>query len=149
LLVPVIGLSIFVGTLIFSESLETAAIATVILSPATAVLLETRRRRAVWSRWQSQQKHRSRFSERTRRNGGASNDEQPPPWWQVLEIPKQATVEDVKSAYRAKIKQFHPDTIVGLAKEFQELAERKTKEINRAYRQACRGSIDETRQNEQ
>jgi DnaJ-domain-containing protein 1 len=44
----------------------------------------------------------------------------------------------VKATYHAKIKQFHPDTVMGLAKEFHELAERKTKEINRAYGQACR-----------
>jgi curved DNA-binding protein CbpA len=54
----------------------------------------------------------------------------------VLEISEQATFEDVKAAYRTKIKECHPDKVMGLASEFQELADRKTKEINRAFRQA-------------
>jgi DnaJ-domain-containing protein 1 len=95
-----------------------------------------RRRRAVWERWQSQQRHGSRFEKRDRGNEGRTPDERP--WWQVLGISEHSAPDEVKAAYHAKIKQFHPDTVMGLAKEFQELAERKTKEINRAYGQARR-----------
>jgi DnaJ domain len=148
-LVLVVGLWIFFAILIFSESVAIAAIATVILVAATPLFLEIRRRRAVWKRLQWQQKRRRRFEERTRRVGETSNDGQPRPWWQVLEIAQPSTADDVKAAYRAKIKQFHPDTVIGLAKEFQELAERKTKEINQAYREACRSPSVSTRRDNQ
>jgi hypothetical protein len=143
-LVLVAGLWIFFAILIFLESVALAAIATVTLVAATSLFLEIRRRRAVWPRLQ-QQKYRRRFEERTRGNGETSNDRQPQPWWQVLEIPEQSTADDVKAAYRAKIKQFHPDTVMGLAKEFQQLAERKTKEINQAYRQGRRSHSESSR----
>jgi hypothetical protein len=121
---------------VLSDGLEAPAVTALILIPATALLFETRRRRAVWERWQSQQKHGSRFEERRRTNRRTTADERP--WWQVLGVQREAAPEEVKAAYHAKIKQFHPDTVMGLAKEFRELAERETKEINRAYGQACR-----------
>jgi DnaJ domain len=121
---------------ILFDSLEAAAIVAVIIIPTTALIFEMRRRRAVWQRWQSQQKHWSRFEGRDRANEGRAANERP--WWQVLGISEQSAPDDVKAAYHAMIKQYHPDTVMGLAREFQELAERKTKEINRAYGQACR-----------
>ncbi len=134
---------------ILSDDLEAPAVAAIILVPSIALFFEIRRRRAVWERWQFQQQHGKRFEERGQANEGRTIDERP--WWQVLGISEQSAPEQVKAAYHAKIKQFHPDTVMGLAKEFQELAERKTKEINRAYGQACRShhiSHRETRDSE-
>jgi hypothetical protein len=131
-------LAVILVVLIVSDSMETPIIATIVLVPAAAifvVVLEVRRRRAAWERWKRQR--RSGTEERTRRNTGTAN-EQPHPWWQVLEISERSTLEDVKAAYRAKIKQYHPDKVMGLATELQELADHRSKEINRAYRQACR-----------
>jgi DnaJ domain len=136
----VVGLLVLFAAFVLSDGLEAPAIAAVILVPAIAVLFEIRRRRAVWERWQSQQKHESHFGGRARGNIGITIKERPQPWWQVLGISEQSTANDVKAAYYAKIKQYHPDTVTGLAKEFQELAERKTKEINQAYQQACQSS---------
>jgi hypothetical protein len=133
----VVALLILFAAFALSDDLEVPAIAAVILVPAIMLVCEIRRRRAVWERWQSQQKHRSRSGERTRANTAVTINKQSQPWWEVLGISEQSTAEDVKAAYYGKIKQFHPDTVTGLAKEFQELAERKTKEINHAYRQAC------------
>lgn len=134
---------------ILSDDLEAPAVATIILVPAIALFFEIRRRRAVWERWQFQQQHGNRFEERGRTNERRTSGERP--WWQVLGISEQSAPDQVKAAYHAKIKQFHPDTVMGLAEEFQELAERKTKEINQAYGQACRShriSHRETRDNE-
>lgn len=121
---------------ILSDGLEAPAVIAIILISATAVLFEARRRRAVWERWQSQRKHQGLFEEHVRTNQRNRVCERP--WWLVLGIPRESALEEVKAAYHAKIKQFHPDTVMGLAKEFQELAESETKEINRAYGQACR-----------
>jgi hypothetical protein len=132
----VVGLLIPFAVFIFSDGLEATAIATIALVPAIALFLEIRRRRAVWERFQSHQRHGIRFEQRFRANEVGTVSERP--WWQVLGISERSAPHEVKAAYHAKVKQFHPDTVMGLPKEFQELAERKTKEINRAYGQACR-----------
>jgi DnaJ-domain-containing protein 1 len=67
-----------------------------------------------------------------------TNDEQPRPWWQVLGIPEGSTLDEVKVAYYTKVKQYHPDKVMGLGEEFQKLADDKTKEINEAFESAKR-----------
>jgi hypothetical protein len=67
-----------------------------------------------------------------------TNDKQPRPWWQVLGIPEGSTLDEVKVAYYTKVKQYHPDKVMGLGEEFQKLAEDKTKEINEAFESAKR-----------
>jgi DnaJ domain len=121
------------AALVLSDEFEAPAIAAVILVPTTALIFEIRMRRAVWERWQSQQRRGNHPRERTKTNIRATITEPLHPWWQVLGVSELSTSEDVKAAYYEKIKQFHPDTVTGLAKEFQELAERKTKELNQAY----------------
>ena len=59
-------------------------------------------------------------------------------WWEILETSERATLEEVKAAYRAKVRKYHPDRVNDLATEFQELADRRMKEINQAYERACR-----------
>ena len=74
-------------------------------------------------------------------DGGAqqqTNEEPPRPWWQVLGIPEGSTLDDVKLAYHTKVKQYHPDKVMGLGEEFQKLADDKTKEINEAFESAKR-----------
>ena len=48
--------------------------------------------------------------------------------YSVLKLSRRASSEDIKFAYRALAKQFHPDVNAG-----DEEADRWTKEINRAY----------------
>ncbi|MGA8494442.1 MAG: J domain-containing protein [Xanthobacteraceae bacterium] len=57
-------------------------------------------------------------------------------WFAVLGLSSDATVEDVRQAYKALIKQNHPDRVHGMAPVFRALAEAETKKINAAYRQA-------------
>jgi DnaJ domain len=114
-----------------SQGLEEAASATIILVPATGLLWVVRVRRWEHRQWERlRQKIRNRGEERASGNAKSAIAE-PRPWWEVLEISERSTFEDVKAAYRAKIKECHPDKVMGLAREFQELADRKTKEINR------------------
>ncbi len=55
------------------------------------------------------------------------------PWYEVLGVERDASAKDVMSAYRALIGKYHPDKVSGLGQEFQEIAERKAREINNAY----------------
>ena len=50
----------------------------------------------------------------------------------VLGVPPDATQEAIRKAYREKIKLNHPDKVAHLSKEIQEMAERQTKDLNRA-----------------
>ena len=54
----------------------------------------------------------------------------------MLRLSRDATIEEVKEAYKTLIKQNHPDRVQGMSMAFQRLAETETKKINAAYRQA-------------
>lgn len=55
------------------------------------------------------------------------------PWYVVLGVQPHATPEELKTAWRSAISQYHPDRVASLGIELRELAEKKTKEINAAY----------------
>jgi DnaJ like chaperone protein len=57
-------------------------------------------------------------------------------WHDVLKVRPYATVEEIRAAYRSMIGQYHPDKVATLGDELKALAERKSAEINAAYRQA-------------
>ncbi|MGA7231303.1 MAG: J domain-containing protein [Xanthobacteraceae bacterium] len=54
----------------------------------------------------------------------------------VLGISESATIEEVRLAYKALIKQNHPDRLHNMSPALRELAESQTKMINAAYQQA-------------
>jgi len=60
----------------------------------------------------------------------------PPHWTTVLELPFDASAEDVRAAYRRLIGQYHPDKVAALGQELRDLAERKSAEITVAYQDA-------------
>jgi len=60
----------------------------------------------------------------------------PPHWSHVLEIPRDATVDEIRDAYRRLISQYHPDKVAALGRELQALAEAKSKDIAVAYQEA-------------
>jgi uncharacterized membrane protein YkvA (DUF1232 family) len=53
----------------------------------------------------------------------------------VLNIPKNASQEEIKKAYRELANKYHPDKVHHLGDEFRELAEMRFKEIEEAYRE--------------
>ena len=53
--------------------------------------------------------------------------------YEILGINKNATEQDIRTAYRKLVKQYHPDRVAGLGREFQELANKKFIEIKDAY----------------
>jgi hypothetical protein len=51
----------------------------------------------------------------------------------VLGVSGTASSEEIAAAYRQLAQMYHPDKVSGLAPEFQQLADRRMKEINAAY----------------
>ena len=62
-------------------------------------------------------------------------DEVEPPAWacECLGVEPHTPQKAVKLAYQNLVKQYHPDRMEGMGAELRELAESRTKEINRAY----------------
>ena len=59
-------------------------------------------------------------------------------WWRVLEVSPDSGMDEIRDAYRRKIRQCHPDHVSGLAPGLLELAEGRAKALNAAYSQAMR-----------
>lgn len=53
--------------------------------------------------------------------------------YQVLGIGGNPSIEQIKQAYKNRLKQYHPDLVANLGEELQILAKKKTQEINSAY----------------
>ena len=52
----------------------------------------------------------------------------------ILNVPRGASQEEIKKAYRELANKYHPDKVIHLGDEFRELAEKRFKEIEEAYR---------------
>jgi len=57
-------------------------------------------------------------------------------WFNILDVPEDASQEQIIEAYKRKIRQYHPDKVAQMGMEIRELAERKSKQINAAYNYA-------------
>nr|WP_217446361.1 J domain-containing protein [Myxococcus sp. CA040A] len=53
--------------------------------------------------------------------------------WAVLGLARDMSLDEARKAFRALIAGYHPDKVAHLAPEFQELAERRTREILEAW----------------
>ncbi|MBW1768127.1 MAG: DnaJ domain-containing protein [Deltaproteobacteria bacterium] len=51
----------------------------------------------------------------------------------VLGLKNGATIEEIKAAYRQLANQYHPDKVMHLGEEFRILAEKRFKDIQKAY----------------
>jgi preprotein translocase subunit Sec63 len=52
---------------------------------------------------------------------------------QILNLNKNATVQEIRKAYLTAIQYYHPDKHAYLPPEFRQLAEAKSKQINEVY----------------
>ena len=53
--------------------------------------------------------------------------------YKVLGLSRNASLEEIKTAYKSLANKYHPDKVVHLGEEFRALAENKFKEIQAAY----------------
>ena len=53
--------------------------------------------------------------------------------YRVLDVHRGASRAEITHAYREQMKRYHPDRVSGLGDELQQVAHRKTLEIQRAY----------------
>lgn len=74
------------------------------------------------------------------RGGGPSSDhgQESQSAYEVLRVRPGASWEEITTAYRLLVQQYHPDKVANLASEFREVAERRMKEINAAYEELRR-----------
>ena len=72
---------------------------------------------------------------RVRLTGPAPRRETRPGWdpYAILGVRAGVTPDELTRAYRAQMKQYHPDRVASLPQEFQKLAHQKVIEIQRAY----------------
>ncbi|MDH3213971.1 MAG: DnaJ domain-containing protein [Myxococcales bacterium] len=56
----------------------------------------------------------------------------------VLGVASSASRDAIQAAYKARMKEYHPDKVAHLGEELQQLAHRKALEIQEAYRQLRR-----------
>ena len=54
--------------------------------------------------------------------------------WQVLGVRPDASPEEIHTAYKKQLLQYHPDRVAHLGEELQQLAYRKTLAIQEAYK---------------
>lgn len=72
--------------------------------------------------------------------GGHATDADDAPWdpWAVLGVQRGASAAEIRDAYRAQMKLYHPDRVADLGPELQEVAHRKSLDIQRAYQEIGR-----------
>ena len=81
----------------------------------------------------SNRAHEDEDAQQTRQHRKEEKENPPRSWWEILNVDKNASPEEIKSAFRKEISKYHPDRVDGLGLELRELADRKAKEVNRAY----------------
>ncbi len=64
----------------------------------------------------------------------------PPRWdpYSVLGVARGASTDEIGRAYREQLKRYHPDRVADLGPELQQVAHRKTVDLQRAYAELTR-----------
>lgn len=55
-------------------------------------------------------------------------------YYELLELPRTASADDIKRAFRREIAKYHPDKVQHLGREFQDIAVEKAAELTLAYK---------------
>jgi DnaJ like chaperone protein len=89
----------------------------------------------------SKKKSADGSSNKSTDEGSRSGDKtvEEPTWFEVLGVAATASIDEIKAAYRERVRQYHPDRVEGLGFEFRQIAEQKMKQLNAAYDCALRG----------
>ena len=55
--------------------------------------------------------------------------------YKILELSENASIPEIKKAYRKMVKKYHPDKVIHLGKAHQKGAEEKFRKVQEAYEQ--------------
>ena len=80
-------------------------------------------------RYQQQQQSQ----QQSHANSGAASQNSAKNPYEVLGIEPNASIEDIKKAYKTLANKYHPDKVQHLGDEFKALAETRFKDIQEAY----------------
>jgi len=64
----------------------------------------------------------------------APGGQAPPAWFETLQVAPSASEEEIRTAFKGMMSQYHPDKVASLGQELRDLANRKSQEITAAYR---------------
>lgn len=82
----------------------------------------------------SQQFHHDRSSsEDGQENFGSGSIKKHKDPYEILQVSRNASQEEIRLAYKDLVAKYHPDKVLHLGEEFQQLAEDRFKEIQEAY----------------
>ena len=62
--------------------------------------------------------------------------EPPPTWYEVLNVAPNASLDEIRQAYRGRLMQYHPDRVAHLGEKLRRVADEEATAINQAYEQA-------------
>jgi len=82
--------------------------------------------------------NRSRASRGPQQGGTDQGEEAEKDPYQILGVSRNASQEEIKSAFRKQAQRYHPDRVSHLGEEFQQLAKEKFQEIQEAYEMLSR-----------
>ena len=57
-------------------------------------------------------------------------------WFEILEVDESASDQEIQTAYKRQISQYHPDKVARMGIDIRRLAEAKSMAINAAYEKA-------------
>jgi hypothetical protein len=90
-------------------------------------------RKFYYGEGQGQQK-REGFQENSQKGHGFNGFSKRDPY-EVLGVARNASMDEIKNAYRKLANKYHPDKVNYLGDEFRELADKRFKEIQEAYQE--------------
>jgi DnaJ-domain-containing protein 1 len=75
-------------------------------------------------------------AKRQKAPAASSRKRGPAKWWKVLGVSPTATPQEIRSAYRARMQESHPDKVAHLSPALRKAADKEAKRINEAYERA-------------
>jgi len=82
--------------------------------------------------------NRSRASRGPQQGGRDPAEEAEKDPYQILGVSRNASQQEIKSAFRKQAQRYHPDRVSHLGEELQQLAKEKFQEIQKAYEMLLR-----------
>lgn len=90
------------------------------------------------SEWTANQKNNHNAYQKQEQPNRKEENKTSKTWDEILEVHPSSSLAEIKLAYKRKISMYHPDKVSSMGPEFNEIAQKKSKEINSAYDEAVR-----------